>query len=319
MAFVNYLTKPDLPSEEAARRMQLEHLDLFLKIAQEKSISKVAGASHISQPALSLQMQKIEDALGCKLFERSNRGIQLTDAGHITKRYAAQMMHIYEQFRQELNNLKSNNATCRVAATRVAANYAIPCVLVKAKEKFPQYAFTLSSMPSKNVVQQVIEEQADIGLIVGEVHERELICKSVLSDQIVLVAAHSYCARETLSIKALKRHPLVLLDEEFSSYRLIAGQFKSMGHDIADFNVSYHMDSTESVKSMVMSGNGLTFLPYMAVKKEIYLEQLRIVNTEDFRLHYDVSIIYKRRPGNFNGQLSQIKEFFERAVPDAIC
>ena len=128
--------------------MQLEHLDLFLKIAQEKSISKVASASHISQPALSLQMQKIEDTLGCKLFERSNRGIQLTEAGIITKRYAAQLMFTYDQFMEELHNLRNNNDTCRVAATLVAANYAIPCTLVKAKEKFPDFIFTLSSMPT---------------------------------------------------------------------------------------------------------------------------------------------------------------------------
>ncbi len=147
--------------------MQLEHLALFLKIAQEKSISKVANASHISQPALSLQMQKIEDTLNCKLFERSNRGIQLTDAGMITKRYAAQLIFTYDQFMEELNNLRNHNDTCRVVATQVAANYAIPSTLVKAKEKFPDYTFTLASMPSRNVIRQVLGNQADIGFIVG--------------------------------------------------------------------------------------------------------------------------------------------------------
>ena len=129
---------------EGEMPMQLEHLALFLKIAQEKSISKVANASHISQPALSLQMQKVEDALGCRLFERSNRGIQLTEAGNITKRYAAQLMFTFDQFMEELHNLRNNNDTCRVAATQAAANYAIPCTLVKAKEKFPDFIFTLA-------------------------------------------------------------------------------------------------------------------------------------------------------------------------------
>ncbi len=299
--------------------MQLEHLALFLKIAEEKSISKVANASHISQPALSLQMQKIEDALGCRLFERSNRGIQLTDAGNITKRYAAQLMYTYDQFQEELHNLRNNNETCRVAATRVAANYAIPCALIKAKEKFPHYTFSLSSMPSKEVVQQVLADQVDIGFIVGETKEHELLCKNVFSDQIVLVAAKDYAVRESLSIDGLKRHPLVLLDENFSSYRLMAGQLKSMGYDMAEFNVMYHMDSTESVKSMVMSGNGLAFLPYMAVKKEIYLQQLKIVETENFCLRYDVSIVYKQRTGNCNFQMAMVKKYFENMVPTSIC
>ena len=299
--------------------MQLEHLALFLKIAQEKSISKVANTSHISQPALSLQMQKIEDTLGCKLFERSNRGIQLTDAGNITKRYAAQLMFTYEQFMEELHNLRNNNETCRVAATLVAANYAIPCTLLKAKEKFPDYTFTLASMPSREVLQQVLSNQADIGFIVGETKEADLFCKNVFSDQVVLVAAKDYNVRPSLSLDGLRHHPLVLLDESFSSYRLMANQLKSMGYNMEEFKISYHMDSTEAVKSMVMGGSGLTFLPYMAVKKEIYLQQLKIIDTENFCLRYDVSIVYKQRAENGNYRLTVVKKYFENMVPTTIC
>ena len=138
-------------------------------------------------------------------------------------------------------------------------------------------------------------------------------------DQVVLVAAKDYSVKPSLSIEGIRRHPLVLLDESFSSYRLMAGQLKSMGYNLEEFNVSYHMDSTESVKSMVMSGNGLTFLPYMCVKKEIYLQQLKIVDTEDFCLRYDVSIIYKQKPENCNYRMSMVKKYFENMVPTTIC
>ncbi len=299
--------------------MQLEHLSLFLKIAEEKSISKVAGASHISQPALSLQMQKIEESLGCKLFERSNRGIQLTDAGLMTQRYASQLIFTYNQFLEELNNLRNHSETCRVVATQVAANYAIPCALVKAKERFPGYTFTLASMPSRDVIRHVQESLADIGFIVGSVSEPGLYCHNVFSDQIVLVAAADYSVRRSLSMEALKGHPLVLLDESYSSYRMIAEQFTGMGYSMEDFNVSYHLDSTEAVKSMVVGKNGLSFLPYMAVKKEIYLQQLKIVDTEDFCLRYDVSVVYKQKAENNNYQMTTIKKYFENMVPTTIC
>ena len=185
--------------------MQLEHLELFLKIAKEKSISKVADISHISQPALSLQMQKIEEALGCRLFERSNRGIQLTDAGVLMQRYATQLIFTYNQFLEELNNLRNNNETCRVIATQVAANYAIPCTLVKAKEHFPGYTFTLASKPSSEVIHHVLENQADIGFIVGDTNEPNLYCHNIITDQIVLVAAKGYRVPEQLTVDKLKK------------------------------------------------------------------------------------------------------------------
>ena len=264
-------------------------------------------------------MQKLEDALGCRLFERSNRGIQLTDAGIITKRYAAQIMFTHDQFIEELHNLRNNNDTCRVAASQAAANYAIPCSLVKAKEKFPDFIFTLASMPSREVLAQVQSNQADIGFIVGSVNEPDLFCKNVFSDQVVLVASKEYPIRESLSLEGLKHFPLILLDESYSSYRLMETQLQSMGFRLDDFTVSYHMDSTETVKSMVMSGNGLSFLPYMAVKKEIYLQQFKIIDTENFCLRYDVSIVYKQKPENCNYRMSMVKKYFENMVPTTIC
>ncbi len=299
--------------------MQLEHLELFLKIAKEKSISKVADISHISQPALSLQMQKIEEALGCRLFERSNRGIQLTDAGVLMQRYATQLIFTYNQFLEELNNLRNNNETCRVIATQVAANYAIPCTLVKAKEHFPGYTFTLASRPSSEVIHHVLENQADIGFIVGDTNEPNLYCRNIITDQIVLVAAKGYRVPEQLTVDKLKSYPLIMLNENYSSYRMIEQQLKSMGYAMDDFNVSYNLDYTEAVKSMVVGKNGLAFLPYMAVKKEVYLKQLKIVEIEDLSLRYDVSIIYNTSKENCNFQMRTVKQYFETIVSTTIC
>ena len=83
-------------------------------------------------------------------------------------------------------------------------------------------------MPSRDVLLQVQSNQADIGFIVGEVSEPDLICKNVFSDQVVLVAARDYAIRGSLSLDGLKQHPLVLLDENYSSYRLMANQLQSM-------------------------------------------------------------------------------------------
>ncbi|MEG0493883.1 MAG: LysR family transcriptional regulator [Clostridia bacterium] len=299
--------------------MQLEHLALFLKIAQEKSISKVAAASHISQPALSLQMQKVEDSLGCKLFERSNRGIELTEAGLLTQKYIAQMMDIYHTFEEEIQNLRNNRNVCRIASSRVVSNYALPCTLVKLKEHYPNYRFSLFSMPSKDVIRQVLTDQADIGFIVGATDEAGLHCKKVFSDRTVLVASMAYPYKDSITIAALKKQPLVLLDENYSSYHLLQEQLRQLGQDIETFNVQYHLDSTEAIKAMIESGMGIGLLPYMCVKKEIYLRQLRIIELSDLDLYYDVSSIYRQQPDNTGYELTELKQYIERVAAASIC
>ena len=79
--------------------MLLEQISMFSRIAKEQSISKATQAIHISQPALSQQMQRLEEELGVKLFERSNRGIILTRAGEVMQKYSEQFLETYSNLK----------------------------------------------------------------------------------------------------------------------------------------------------------------------------------------------------------------------------
>ncbi len=299
--------------------MQLEQNILFSKIANEKSISRVAAQNHISQPALSQQMQRLEDEVGFKLFERSNRGIELTEAGKIMQKYAVQFMRVYENFREDIESLQNNSGIVRICATPVAGNYAIPCTLFKLKTQYPQYNFLLSSMPSSEVLHQVLDDEADIGFIVGSTGESGLVCKKSFSDKICLVAAEDYHVGEHISLRELQKFPLIMLNENFSSYRLLLEQIKTLGYDFGDFNIMCHLDSTESVKASVIARHGLAFLPYMAIKKEVYLKQLKILDADGINLSYDVYIIYKHKKQISNLGITEVTRYVEHIVSTSIC
>ena len=88
--------------------MHIEYFDYFYKVAKLKSISKVAKNIHISQSALSQQIQKLEDSLGYKLLERSNKGVELTEMGEIVLKYSENIIKVYENMMEELDKGKSN-------------------------------------------------------------------------------------------------------------------------------------------------------------------------------------------------------------------
>lgn len=299
--------------------MLLEHVLMFCKIADEKSISKVAQANHISQPALSLQMQRLEEELGVKLFERSNRGIQLTEAGLIMQKYGLQFMQSYVNLREEINNLKENKDTFRIVASPVSCDYALPCILYKANQKFPDYSFTLNGIPSKEVIAQIRNEQADLGFIVGTHEEDDIVCSPAFVDKICLVAKTGYNTKSIHSISDLKKHPLIMLNENFSSYRLVYNYLVESGFSDKDFRVNYHLNTTEAVKSAVIAGHGLAFLPYMAIKKEVYIKELQIVELSDFNLDYNVYSIYKTKEGTLGTTQKEIIHHFLQNVKKNIC
>lgn len=299
--------------------MLIEQIVMFSKIAQEQSISKVAQAGHISQPALSQQMRRLEEELGVKLFERSNRGIELTKEGQVMEKYAAQFIDVYSNLKGELENLNTHSGTFKIAATPVACNYALPCSLFKVNHKYSHYSFGLNSAPSKEVIRRVLHDQADLGFIVGEYEGPDLNCTLAFRDKIVLVAQQDFRVAESVTLETLKKLPIVMLNEEFSSYRLLCSYLSKVNHPIDQYRVMYQLDSTESVKSSVLAGHGVAFLPYITVKKEVYQKQIKIISVTDFDLTYDVYSIY--RPGNAKEDhvLESITKYFVSVVNKSIC
>lgn len=298
--------------------MLLENVLMFSKIANEKSISKVASANHISQPALSQQMQRLEEELGMKLLIRSNRGIELTDAGKVMHKYAAQFEKTYKNLREELDNLKESNATFRIAASPVVCNYALPCNLYKLNKMFPQCAFSLQDERSSEVITHVQNGQADIGFIVGHSNVTDLVETPAFSDRIYLIANNSAQDPKLEGLQDIGKLPLLMLNSQFSSYRLVYEYLKQAGCS-AKLNISSSLNSTEAIKSAVSAGYGMAFLPYMAVKKELYTKEFKIVEVPGFDLNYDVYSVYRADSEERSESINEIIRYLVTTVNKNIC
>lgn len=298
--------------------MQIDHLILFHKIASEKSISKVAEECHLSQPALSQQMRKLEEEIGLRLLDRSNRGIELTAGGKIVYKYFQQIIEVYENMLEEIKNLNSYQGTIRIFASHVVGQYALPCSLHKMNEKFPMFNFTLSTMTSEEVTRKITEERGSIGFIVSSVNHPDLICKHIYTDRGYLVCSEKFYKEDSITLDKLKSYPMITLIDRFSSQRIVNQALKRAGHDIDDFSILMNLDSTESVKASVIAHLGFAFLPYMSIKKEIYMKQLKIVEIPDFQVNYDLHIIYKRKE-DLTDSSTDVIDYFESIVNETFC
>ena len=161
--------------------------------------------------------------------------------------------------------------------------------------------------------------KADMGFIVGATDNPEFVCNLAFSDKICLVASEDYRCPDSITLSELKKFTLVMLNEQFSSYRLLHQYLKQAGHPLDTLRVMYHLDSTESVKSTVLAGHGAAFLPYITVKKEVYQKQIKIISVMDFDLNYDVYSIYNPHLVKNNPALEKIILYFISIVTKSIC
>lgn len=299
--------------------MQIEHIRLFHLTAALGSISKAAQASHISQPALSQQIQRLEQELGFTLFERSNRGVHLTAAGEVVEKYAGRFVGLYDNLMEDLGLLKQNSSIVRIAATPVVGIYGLPCTMFRVKEKFPEYLFDLNTIPSREVETRVVQGESDIGFITGAPEAEEgLVAKKVYSDRLVVVGGSQFQNQPEMNMDSLREYPFVLLSSQ-SSLRVQLEQYlERTGRPLSNYQVLFHLDSAESVKSSVIQGHGIAFLPYMSIKKELYQKQLQQINVTDFNMSYDIYIIYKKQQDK-SDMLYRISVYFSQIVSETFC
>lgn len=274
--------------------MHLECFSYFYNVAMTKSISKVAANSHISQSALSQQIQKLEESLGQKLLIRSNKGVELTEMGNIVFKYSDNIIRTYNKMLEEMNNHENGDQNIQIEACWPLALYALPCTLYDMKKKFQMHNYILKSNSANAIEQNILNNISDIGFIYGKPKDESLVSLEIGHDDIVLVAPYMMGISDEISIKDLYEYPLIMLEDNLRIKRYIRSHLINIGYKIEELNILLNMDTAEAVKSSLSQGFGMSFLPYISVKKELYQKQLKLVKIKEINIRYPINIVCKK-------------------------
>ncbi len=298
--------------------MNIEYLDYFCKVALAGSISKAAKEAHISQSALSQQILKLEEILGCKLLERSNKGVELTEKGLIVLKYADNIIRTYETMLQELEQVDKKERYIKIEACWSIATYSLPCVMYEIKNKFRNYSYELNPNEADEIEQNVLNNICDIGVIYDKPQNPNLSYYKIGKDKMILVAPKDYEIEEEIDFVKLVEHPFILLNDKVYVIDAISKKLNTIGLKIEDLNILYNSDSAEAVKSSVLNGFGIGFLPYTSVKKELYNEQLKEINIKDYSIEYDMYLIYNKNIKE-DQVLYNFIEHFKKTAERSLC
>lgn len=119
--------------------MEDHKLKVFCTVAETKSFSKTSEIIHLTQPAVSLQIQALEELYETKLFDRSSGSITLTPAGEILYKYAKQILTMYAEAAKEISKITGLIKGCvKIGAGTTVGNYILPAVAVDFKKDTPK-------------------------------------------------------------------------------------------------------------------------------------------------------------------------------------
>src|ERR1039458_2015491 len=273
--------------------MDFDQLHTFLEIVRLKSFSKAAQTCYRTQPAISAQVRQLEQELNTALFERFGSRISLTTAGKIFADYAAQMLDQRRQAQDAINELERNpRGELVIAANEATCIYVLPQVFSEYKNQFPAVQLQVDRSYGARVVDAVMENIADFGLMQLPVQEKRLQVVDIYKDEIRLVvpARHPLPDCKAVHASDLLQFQLRLPKSGITRARLNAW-FELVEDDL---HVSMELDSSEMMKRFVMAGLGVSFLAVSNCREEMAAGKLRPISLGPEPMIRKLGLIYRK-------------------------
>ncbi len=195
--------------------MELRHLRYFAAIAETGNLTRAAVLLHVTQPSLSQAMRELETEIGCALFLRRARGVELTEGGRALR---ARAHDILERAAEAplAARMAANGTTGElvVGFTGSSVYGLLPGLLARFRERCPEVTLSLREMLTDVQLESLRERRIDVGLSRPAAGEPGISSRTIARLPFVaaLPVKHPLAARRTITLKALAEEPLIMLE-----------------------------------------------------------------------------------------------------------
>lgn len=256
--------------------MLLAQVEGFLEVVRHGNLSRAADALHITQPALTARLHALETELGSRLFERSRRGMELTEAGRALLPYAERAVEALHGGRDLVAELARGTAgELTIGTAPAVGTYLLPGLLARFTHEFPNVRLVVRTGHSEEILDLAVRGEIDIGLV-RELRHRALEIQPLYEDELHLVVppGHPFATDGRITVERLAEARLILFDRTSSYYELTNAIFREAG--VVPRGV-LELDNIDAAKQMVGQGLGVALLPITAVASEVSRGVLRSV------------------------------------------
>jgi LysR family hydrogen peroxide-inducible transcriptional activator len=275
----------------------LTQLEYVMAVHKLGHFAKAADACNVTQPTLSMQIQKLEDDLGVILFDRSKKPILLTEAG---KKIISQFQSVLIEAKKIDELIESSNDTktkgvLNFGIIPTIAPYILPVLLPVLEKKFPQLELQISEMQTHRIIEALENDELDVGLLatplkISQIYEHALYYEPfyILCNQ-----THELSKFKKIKYSELKHDDIWLLTEGHCLRNQILDVCSLKPNSESKKHYRFESGSLETLKSLVNSYGGYTLLPFLAT--ETIGSQSQLIPFERPIPAREVGLVYRRK------------------------
>ncbi len=258
--------------------MNYDRLKTFIAVAEKKSFSEAAKILYVTQPTITAQVKALEEELNTKLFERTTKKVEMTQSAAILLKYAREIVRLNDSAKKEIFEIEEAlYGDLHIGCSLTIGEYVLPEFLKRLKEAYPLINISVEITNSNNIVQQMKDQQIDIGLVETPVDEPQIIMEPFLEDELLLIAAPDYFGENEIKISSelLRSTPLIMRERGSGTRAVVTKYLDEAGIAAGDLNIVMELGSTEAIKSAVEAGLGVSVISRHAIRKEQKLKSLK--------------------------------------------
>lgn len=244
--------------------MDLRQLKYFVAVAEERSFSRAAQRLHVSQPPLSTQLKALEDELGVRLLDRTNRGVTLTAAGQVYFDETRAVLARLERGKEKARNAGRGDAGSLSIGFVSIADYGIlPPALKEFRRLFPAVEVQLHELTTDAQVREIRAARLDLGIGLGPVDAPDLRFQPLIHEQLMLAAPTGHRlikGAKLVDLKTLSKESFIIPPREIAPglFDLIIGQCRAAGFAP---RITQQARQMQTVISLVACGMGFAIVP----------------------------------------------------------
>lgn len=276
--------------------LNLHLFRLFATVVRTGSFSRAADALHISQPSISKGVRDFELQVGCRLLDRTPKGVKPTREGQALARHAEALFAAERAAEDELLSLRNlDSGSLRIGASTTIATYMIAEHLGTFHRKFPGIDLHVVSANTRDIADLMIAHDIEIALVEGPVEDDVLVSQAWHTDVMSLIVSpqHPFASTEFgIDGTALVDEILIVREPGSGSREVVAQALAAQG---IESKRTLEIGSTEAIKQAVSAGLGVSIVSSATTSDQVKLGRLRIVPMRN--LHIERTLWQLKVPG----------------------
>jgi len=282
--------------------MDLSHLKTFCTVVEAGSISKAAKELFVTQPAISLKIQELEEYYKVQLLDRTNRGIKPTEIGLYVYNEAQKIQALMASIKREIELQRNPTEELNIGASTTLGNFALPCTMFVFREKFPGYQVNIEISNATNIMEKMLSRRVELALIEGPISKawkerlatEDIHCKAIAQTRMILAvnSNSSYSKLKEINPEELAEMPLLVREKGSGIRATVEQTLRQRGVNLNSFKQLHELNTTSAIISAVSSGMGATILPAMTLRKEMRHRILRPIRVNNTQFKHDFSLLF---------------------------